>query len=174
MRKTVSMRCMIASDAACIIGGFIAAVLVIQLIQFAGQPARLDGSRETLAGGPDTATVSRAVKSDRVGVPSFDDRFGGRYWTVHESGAANVDDDRFGRVLWPGLATPAPQWPDPTDQLRKPEPANSHSNGSPKPQPAPSRMIGCDPVASPLVEPDLARFSGRCFAGLPVPPQAQA
>jgi hypothetical protein len=174
MRKTVSMRCMIASDAACVAGGFIAAVLLVHLAQTV---SRVDSVSDATIRWQDIQSVNRTGKSDRLVVP-FEHRFGQELWVAQEeqlrtgeapSARGPVRTPAAGNttIVPKGLVAPA---------------APAKSSNAPvrdvptsrKPEPSRFTMEGCDPLASPLVEPDLARFAGRCLTELPVPTRNSA
>jgi hypothetical protein len=54
-------------------------------------------------------------------------------------------------------------------EMIQPATSTKSSNDAAKSISYPPRMKGCEPVASPIAEPALARFSGRCFAQLTMP-----
>jgi hypothetical protein len=165
MRRTISMRCMIASDAACIVGGFVAAVLVVYLLQNMNAVGRLP---ETSVQWQETPTVNRAGKSDRVRL-SFEDRFGREFWIAREEPSSGSGDSAAlpGRTPPAGNTTIVPKGlvisGEPAKAINAP---TREVPGTPKPAPSPVKAVGCEPLASPLVEPELARFAGRCLTEL--------
>jgi hypothetical protein len=167
MRKTISMRCMIASDAACIVGGFIAAVLVVHLLQNANVRSLQDASvewQETLR------SVNRTGKSDRLFL-SFEDRFGQQLSIADDALPRSGGDPSARR---PGATAPTGNntiVPKGVVMSGEPAKATGAPLRAPQPGPSPIKAEGCDPLASPLVEPDLARFVGRCLTELPIEPR---
>jgi hypothetical protein len=77
--------------------------------------------------------------------------------------------DHSGRVLFwihPGANTTiVPKGVTLPDHARQPTSGPApQSQDKRDQQPIPTAIMGCEPIASPLVAPDLARFSGRCLA----------
>jgi hypothetical protein len=119
--------------------------------------------------------VNRAVKADRLAPPRpylGDDHTVATVEVVGVHAAAIVYRDRSGRVVFTtdrvsnvtvvskGLVLP---------QLTVRD--TPHSTPAPIEVPhdldaAPAMPIGCDPVASPIVQPQLSRLTGRCLSRL--------
>jgi hypothetical protein len=111
--------------------------------------------------------VNRAAKADRL-VPSQADR-SGEYaaTTVEVRNATTIYRDRDGRVLF--QADPVgnvtviskgfvlPQLPVRETQRNAPLPTKAPGDQL-KPVP-----VGCEPLASPISQPQLARLTGRCL-----------
>lgn len=127
------------------------------------------------------SVVDRTRKSDRLDVIGLRERldviFVGRVGT----GASAISPDQ---------SRPALSWTHPaTNMLTVPKgTASSRTGGPPKvdkspprksldmdqtPVPSP-RHAACEPVASPIADPLLAQFSGRCVARLPAPAFTEA
>jgi hypothetical protein len=107
--------------------------------------------------------VNRAAKADRIG-PSRTQRVEDAAATLENRDATTIYRDSAGRVLF--QADPLskvtvisngfvlPQTPV-RETRRAPVPASSEQH-----RPVP---IGCDPLASPISQPQLARLTGRCL-----------
>jgi hypothetical protein len=173
MRKKLCISWVIASDAACIIAGFIAGAVVIQLLQTASYPGAMSRLFPTLqvnfadSGGE----VNRARKGDRLDRIQFGDRFGELFWAAPGDRTPLLLGDHSGRVLFwlsPGVNTTiVPKGVISFDRLGQPGLGpRPESPDKRKQQLIPTKIVGCEPVASSLVEPDLARFAGRCVAQL--------
>jgi hypothetical protein len=115
-----------------------------------------------------TATpVNRAAKADRLTSSRAPRSSEGAGATVENRDAATIYRDRDGRVLF--QADPVskvtviskgfvlPQLPIRETERRAPVP-NPAAGDEHKPVP-----IGCDPLASPISQPQLARLTGRCL-----------
>ncbi len=111
--------------------------------------------------------VNRAAKADRLAVSRADRLTGDAAATVETRDAATIYRDRAGRVLF--QADPLsnvtviskgfvlPQFPVRETERRGPVP--NKAPGEPQ-KPVP---IGCEPLASPISQPQLARLTGRCL-----------
>ena len=117
--------------------------------------------------------VNRVAKADRIAAPRTDIGSDRKVVTVEVVGvqdAAIVYRDRDGRVLFQtdplanvtviSKAFVLPQVTVRETPRSTPAPVLMPHN----PEAAPAIPVGCDPVASPIVEPALARVIGRCLS----------
>jgi hypothetical protein len=117
-------------------------------------------------------TIVRAMKGDRTATPRATVG-GGRVATVEVVGvqdAAIVYRDRDGRVLFQtdplsnvtviSKGFVLPQLTVRETPQSKPAPVMVPN----KIEATPAIPVGCDPIASPIVEPELARMTGRCLS----------
>lgn len=116
--------------------------------------------------------VIRGTKGDRIAAPRS--TFGGaRVTTVEVVGvqdATIVYRDRDGRVLFQtdpvsnvtviSKGFVLPQLTVRETPQSKPSPVMVPQNR----EATPAIPVGCDPIASPIVEPELARMTGRCLS----------
>jgi hypothetical protein len=161
----------VAVDALCIIAGFLAAIAATALLPSSLDPAAatrswLQAIKANL--GSSSALVNRARKGDRLDVLPFSERLAG----APGSGASSLPHrDPSGRVLfWIDPATNTTIVPKGVPfgagERGAAEPAPAAKPPAPKELPAPSKIGGCEPVASPLADPIVLRFLGRCMAQL--------
>jgi hypothetical protein len=120
------------------------------------------------------AQVDRTNKGDRIAPPRAADQQPAKIVTVEVIGlteAAIVYRDRSGNVLFrtdpvANVTVIAKGTPLPEVTVR--ERAEEIVTPLPVPQKAPrERLIGCDPVASPLSSPAFADMFGRCLSAAP-------
>jgi len=116
--------------------------------------------------------VNRVTKSDRLATPraAASDRTVSTVEVIGVHDAAIVYRDRDGRVLFQtepltnvtviskGVVLPQVTVRETPRSTPAPVVVPSKLNAT---QPIP---VGCDPVASPIVEPELARVTGRCLS----------
>jgi hypothetical protein len=121
----------------------------------------------------DTAQhVNRVTKSDRVAAPraTFGDRTVSTVEVIGVHDAAIVYRDRDGRVLF--QTEPLTNVTVISKGVVLPQvTVRETTRSTPAPVVVPSKLeavppipVGCDPVASPIVEPELARVTGRCLS----------
>lgn len=165
----------VAVDALCIIAGFVAGIATIDLLPSSLDPtAALQSSFYALqasfhGSGP---VIDRARKGDRLDLLPLADRFTGIGFAPPKQIERVPHRDLSGRTMF---------WIDPAaNTMIVPKGLISESAGSEavKPRPAPKSRdrgeepppkIGCEPLASPIVDPVLARLAGRCLAQLGFP-----
>lgn len=165
MRKHLSISWVLASDVACIIGGVLAGAVAIHLLQSAPLPNATGSLWQVVQ--PSFEGVNCAGKADRGDLIPFAERFGAVFGAAaHETPAS--PDEHSGRVQL--QVDPAAN----TTTVPKGAVSSEYRPGSAgksaekpqgvRPEPSPLKAIGCEPLASPLVDPRLARFAGRCLA----------
>ena len=171
MRKHLSISWVLASDTACFIGGLLAGAVAIHLLQSAPLPNATGSLWQVVQ--PSFDAVNRAGKADRGDLIPFAERFGAVFGAAaHETGLASPDE-HSGRVLLqvdPAANTTTVH----KSGISSGRPPGSIGESAEKPQgarPEPSllKAVGCESVASPLVEPRLARFVGRCLTQVSPP-----
>jgi len=128
----------------------------------------------TKAGLAADAQVNRAVKADRIAPPRTSKDSTRPVVTVEVVGvhdAAIVYRDRDGRVLFQtdpvsnvtviskGIVLPQVTVRETPQSKPAPITVPRHNIDA-----APAMPVGCDPVASPIAEPALARVTGRCLS----------
>ena len=179
MRKHLSISWVLASDAACFIGGLLAGAVAIHLLQSAPLPNAMGSLWQVVQ--PSFDAVNRAGKADRGDLIPFAVR-------VHRALTADALrwlvgprlHKRFG--MWLNVLARILLQVDPaanTTTVPKGEVSSGRPPGSigesaekpqgARPEPSLLKAVGCESVASPLVEPRLARFVGRCLTLLSPP-----
>jgi hypothetical protein len=161
----------VAVDAVCVLGGFLAGIAAISLLSDSFDPAAAGHS--FVAGlhvRGDAPHVNRGPKADRVDIAGFSERFAFTPSNGAASTTALPHSDASGRVLF---------WIDAENKttivpknLGAPNSTAEHAakpiSGANGP-PASAKTLGCEPLASSLTDPLLARFARRCMAQLPSP-----
>jgi hypothetical protein len=136
-------------------------------------PSFDQAARASLAADNNHQTVNRAIKADRMALPRAPTGGDHLVTTVEVVGvrdAAIVYRDRDGRVLFQtdplsnvtviSKGFVLPQLTVRETPQSKPAPVVVPHNLDA----APAMPVGCDPVASPIAEPALARVTGRCLS----------
>jgi len=120
---------------------------------------------------PDTAQINRVTKSDRLAAPraTTGDRTVSTVEVIGVHDAAIVYRDRDGRVLF--QTEPLSNVTVISKGVVLPQVTVRETPHSPAPVVVPRKLeatpaipVGCDPVASPIAEPALARVTGRCLS----------
>jgi hypothetical protein len=123
--------------------------------------------------GADPAPANRIVKADRIVAPRTDiggDRKVATVEVVGVQDAAIVYRDRDGRVLFrtdprANVTVISKGFVLPQVTVRETPRGTLAPILMPHtPEAAPAIPVGCDPVASPIAEPALARMTGRCLS----------
>jgi hypothetical protein len=105
--------------------------------------------------------VNRAAKADRVAAPRPSTDRSRAVVTVEVVGvhdASIVYRDRDGRVISKGFVLPQVTVRETPQSTPAPIMVPHNIDAAPK------MPVGCDPVASPIAEPALARVTGRCLS----------
>jgi hypothetical protein len=179
MHKGFSISRAVAVDAICVISGFLAGISAINLLPGSLDPTAAARSvlhaLQTPIAAPHTI-VNRDRKGDRLDLVPFSERFSAIQAGSAERATAVPHRDMSGRVLFwidPASSTMiVPKGVVLAESTRResvePQPAVKpvpDSNGPP----ASSKVIGCEPLASRLVDPSLAQLARRCMAQLASP-----
>jgi hypothetical protein len=151
-----------------LVGG-VAAVAAWALVAPSTHPIQRAGLTQT-----DHQSVNRTAKGDRLALPPNYRQAKRPVATVEVIGvhdAAIVYRDRDGEVLFrtdpvsnvtvisKGFVVPQLTLRDTPQSKPTPMVAPHHDHGA-----TPAMLVGCEPVASPIVQPGLARIVGRCLS----------
>ena len=157
-----------------IAGGILAALGLCDLAVAIGKsPAVAAGLRAVFVPAPALAGVNHATKGDRLAVPASSDETI-PITTVEVVGlnaAAIVYRDQDGRVLFRTdpvanvtVVAKGVRLPQVTIRERRDEPAHPVTIEMPNDGKERPRLVGCDPLVSPLAGPSVVGLTGRCLS----------